>query len=522
MARDDFSAATRKLIAQRAGYVCAYPQCLAFTTGPSADTTRSVDVGVAAHITAASVNGPRYDASLTAEQRQAAENGIWMCSTHAALIDRDVEQYTTDKLIDWKQEAEERAMTMLGQPRGCFQGKIATASQATRLGADGRVLVEGNPTPYAPIVEAGGEDAENLTCFVSAFVLQFSILKKSNLGNAVVDHLVVTVHETKPVPKYEMLFGAYPADVSLFYVDIEPNNGLIPREFRPTRFLLGDGEGSAEEKYPQPVVIDDNTPAQLALRINATQSGMYLLSVDAEVSSGDERETVSVMPPQWVIFERYEDVVVEESETDSEEPEVPYDSAKDEPGDGPLDREKYTLYRVADGKIEPMGVECIGYGNLRGIYQKHFSESKEMLLVCHGDSVSTIRLDWGLTCHGKVKSWDPSDPNIQCGKRVLVIEKAGLSGRASMPPSQMAISMSSFFRDAVKELVTTNQNGHPHFRYFPEDVDCTQADQFWRLAMNFPRESLPCIVIMNEHEWKSFPLPMTIEEAIALVREHLS
>lgn len=69
MARDDFKEPTKRLIAERSGYVCAFPNCLAPTFGPAMDGSRSVNVGVAAHITAASVGGPRYDASTTAEQR---------------------------------------------------------------------------------------------------------------------------------------------------------------------------------------------------------------------------------------------------------------------------------------------------------------------------------------------------------------------------------------------------------------------------------------------------------------------
>jgi hypothetical protein len=312
MARDDdFSAATKRLIAQRAGYVCAYPNCMAPTSGPSTDGKRAVNVGEAAHITAASENGPRYDATLTPEQRQDAENGIWMCSTHATLIDRDVDRYPTETLRDWKFESEDRALKMLGQPKGCSQGKIASVSPATRLGADYSVLVDGQPIPYAPIFDVDDKD-ERLTWYVTAFVIQFSIQKKPNLINAVLDHLVVTVHETKPIPKYQPLFAVYPAEVNLFYVELEANNGTTPRNFRPTRYYTRATDDTQESQhYPQPIVLDDNVPAQIALRFNAKESGMYLISTDAVVSSGDERETLPVMPSQWTIFETpqpYDDV----------------------------------------------------------------------------------------------------------------------------------------------------------------------------------------------------------------------
>ena len=270
MSRDnDFSAATKRLIAQRSGYVCEYPNCLAPTSGPAIDGKRSVNIGEAAHITAASENGPRFDPTLTAEERQDVENGIWMCSTHATLIDRDVERFPTEKLRDWKSAAEGRAVRMLGQPKGCAQGKMATVSPASRLGAEYTVLVDDQPIPFVPIFDADDED-ERMTCYVSAFVVQFSIQKKQNLNHSVLDHVVVTVHETRAVPQYRPLFGVYPAEVSLFYVEIDANYGTIPREFKPTRFYKKATEATPESQhYPKPIVLDDNVPAQVALRFNA-------------------------------------------------------------------------------------------------------------------------------------------------------------------------------------------------------------------------------------------------------------
>lgn len=307
MARDDFKEPTKRLIAERAGYVCAFPNCLAPTFGPALDESRSVNVGVAAHITAASEGGPRYDATLTAEQRASEENGIWLCSTHAALIDRDVERFTTSVLQDWKCEIENRALKMLGQPRGCATCRLATVSPVARVGAEQSVLVDGAVMPHVSIFDVDGGQ-ERLTWFVSAFVLQFSIQKNFNRSNVIVDHLVVTVHETKPIPVYRPLMGVYPAEVSLYYVEIDFNTGTIPREFIPSRYYSMAGDDRPEtQQYPPPIVLDDNAPAQIAIRFNAKKSAMYLISMDAMLSCGDERERIPILPPQWTIFERYED-----------------------------------------------------------------------------------------------------------------------------------------------------------------------------------------------------------------------
>ncbi|WP_338692444.1 hypothetical protein V5279_40840 [Bradyrhizobium sp. 26S5] len=67
------------------------------------------NTGVAAHITAASPGGARYDETLTPEQRSDITNGIWLCQTHAKLVDDDDLTYTPAVLRDWKEIAERMA-----------------------------------------------------------------------------------------------------------------------------------------------------------------------------------------------------------------------------------------------------------------------------------------------------------------------------------------------------------------------------------------------------------------------------
>ncbi|KAA0930582.1 tetratricopeptide repeat protein [Streptomyces apricus] len=68
---------------------------------------------MAAHITAASPGGPRYDAALTPAERSAQSNGIWLCQNCGKLIDSDVARYSEETLRQWKGEAEQRALKML-------------------------------------------------------------------------------------------------------------------------------------------------------------------------------------------------------------------------------------------------------------------------------------------------------------------------------------------------------------------------------------------------------------------------
>lgn len=108
--RDDFSQQTLDVLAKRVGVRCSNPACRKLTTGPRSDTSRVVCIGVGAHITAASEGGPRFDPSLTPEQRRSAENGIWLCQNCAKLVDNDPTRYPVDVLRQWKRIAEEATL----------------------------------------------------------------------------------------------------------------------------------------------------------------------------------------------------------------------------------------------------------------------------------------------------------------------------------------------------------------------------------------------------------------------------
>ena len=118
--RDDFSRSTIDALADRAGNRCSNPHCRQLTSGPRTDAARAVNIGVAAHITAASEGGPRYDAGLSREQRCHADNGLWLCQNCGKLVDNDPQAYPADLLRQWKQQAEEAARREVegGAPSG--------------------------------------------------------------------------------------------------------------------------------------------------------------------------------------------------------------------------------------------------------------------------------------------------------------------------------------------------------------------------------------------------------------------
>lgn len=108
--RDDFSESVKRLLSARVAGRCSHPECGQITSGPQVDPKKALNIGVAAHITAASPDGPRYDPTLTPEQRKDITNGIWCCQNHGKLVDNDATRYTVDELRRWKSIAEAQAL----------------------------------------------------------------------------------------------------------------------------------------------------------------------------------------------------------------------------------------------------------------------------------------------------------------------------------------------------------------------------------------------------------------------------
>ena len=59
----DFSQKTKDTLAAKVGYRCSNPFCRKSTIGANADGSGTINIGEAAHITAAEPGGARYDAT---------------------------------------------------------------------------------------------------------------------------------------------------------------------------------------------------------------------------------------------------------------------------------------------------------------------------------------------------------------------------------------------------------------------------------------------------------------------------
>lgn len=100
--------AQQRMLLQRSGNVCAFPDCRLLLTAPGPPENPVVVLGEMAHIVAESPNGPRGESPLTPEQRNLYQNLILLCNQHHQLIDSDAALaiYTVARLTAMKEEHE--------------------------------------------------------------------------------------------------------------------------------------------------------------------------------------------------------------------------------------------------------------------------------------------------------------------------------------------------------------------------------------------------------------------------------
>ncbi len=115
MARDNFPKSVINILQSRVANRCSKPDCRVPTTAASSKNDKVNNIGIAAHINAASIGGPRYLPEMTRKERKSIDNAIWLCSGCSIQIDRDAIRFTVDILKKWKVEAEELARQELGK-----------------------------------------------------------------------------------------------------------------------------------------------------------------------------------------------------------------------------------------------------------------------------------------------------------------------------------------------------------------------------------------------------------------------
>jgi hypothetical protein len=113
--RGYFARGVIETLMKRAGGLCANPDCRRATIGPSIGAPEKSDVvGIAAHIKGAQPASARYDANQSEEERHSIDNGIWLCSFCAALVDKNSgTDFSVESLKMWKSTSERAARERL-------------------------------------------------------------------------------------------------------------------------------------------------------------------------------------------------------------------------------------------------------------------------------------------------------------------------------------------------------------------------------------------------------------------------
>jgi hypothetical protein len=168
----DFYEETRRLLGDRVGWRCSVPGCHRLTVGPEVSGDEAANIGTAAHIHSAALNGPRGRGGLTDEELAAPSNGISCCADHGREIDTNAGKgYSVETLRGWKRAGEAAArrertalplpgagwvdqVTVVESPR-FSAGSALTLGKATVIESEGWI---GKTSLFEWIAAAGGEE----------------------------------------------------------------------------------------------------------------------------------------------------------------------------------------------------------------------------------------------------------------------------------------------------------------------------------------------------------------------------
>lgn len=99
-------------------------------------------VGEICHITASSPTGPRYDAKLPADDRDAFDNLILLCPTHHKMADDDTKRYTPELLRDLKKMAARNALVELSSDDLAKAERLHAIHVTIKVGRGSRVRID--------------------------------------------------------------------------------------------------------------------------------------------------------------------------------------------------------------------------------------------------------------------------------------------------------------------------------------------------------------------------------------------
>lgn len=270
--RDNFTESVKRKAAQRVAYRCSFPGCGVSTTGPKhGDTSGVASVGQACHICAAAPTGPRYDESMTEKERKSIENCIWMCDTHAKLIDSDEFKYPVSLLREWKNDAEEAAAENLANYK--FSKEQLKDKNSLAIIFDG-------------LIKEGNFDALRM------------IIDKTNKGSG--DEILL---------RYEVIYNVYcNREVLLLSINYYLQNANTKKCDDILRFLVANNiSNGIEELLP---FCDNEEIKTLATEIKKNNINKYIFRDKNEVEAGNlltfkDNETISKLLSNIVISNKF-------------------------------------------------------------------------------------------------------------------------------------------------------------------------------------------------------------------------
>lgn len=255
--RDEFSPSTKKVLGGRVGHLCSNPSCRKPTIGPGSDATKVVILGDAAHITAASPGGPRYDPKLSTEERRHYNNGIWCCPGCADLIDKDANAFPVEILGQWKKDAEAAARQRLEQanlPVNLFDGLdvlddyLTVPEVAEKLGIDEARVHKWAMTGKLLLAVALRDDPLNFD------EVRYEKDEHGDEIKVTTEHRTVVAWRTPKIPALQVLY-VHPNDVVGVIQNKSPKRTVrISRLFHTHELLPKKGIGYSP---PRPIDKED-------------------------------------------------------------------------------------------------------------------------------------------------------------------------------------------------------------------------------------------------------------------------
>lgn len=207
--RDEFPTSVIETLRKRVNDICSRPGCDRPTSGPQKNSTKAINVGVAAHITAASKMGARYDPNLTSQRRKSIENGIWLCQFCAKLVDNDAIRYPTSLLRQWKELAEDRAIRSIEAGTRTSHTMLKELEERLISEMRQRNLFDFGSVEFARTKFSRclcGEANSNPTSVVLFALMDAPLIEKTEI-NSLVEWMNPNNHRSKQVPLLRIVPG---------------------------------------------------------------------------------------------------------------------------------------------------------------------------------------------------------------------------------------------------------------------------------------------------------------------------